>query len=399
MLRRMCVTASVFVAVLVAAPAVGHAVGNGLAGTPPMGWNSWNRFHCGINETVIKQAADGLVSSGLRDAGYEYVNIDDCWAAPHRDPQTGRLVPNPSTFPRGIKEIADYVHARGLKLGIYSSAGTQTCAKTMPGSLDHEKLDAQTFADWGVDYLKYDNCNNEGRPARGRYAAMADAIAATGRPMVLAICEWGANKPWTWAANYGQLWRTTDDISDSWDRMLWILDQQAGLERYSHPDAWNDPDMLEVGNGGMSDTEYRAHFALWSILNAPLIAGNDLSHMSAATREILGNRDLIAVDQDWGGEQGHRIRDDGDTEVWVKPDSDGSVAVLLLNRAATPAPIAVSATDAGLPPRPRYELKDLWTKRITHSSGMIRAAVPAHGAAVYRVTGQSSSGTTIQQIR
>ncbi|MCP2164869.1 NPCBM/NEW2 domain-containing protein [Goodfellowiella coeruleoviolacea] len=359
-----------------------------LARTPPMGWNSWNRFGCDINESLIRQTADALVSSGMRDAGYTYVNIDDCWAAPERDPQTKRLLPHPERFPSGIAALADYVHAKGLKLGIYTSAGTQTCARSMPGALDHEEIDAQSFADWGVDYLKYDNCNNQGRPAVERYQAMSDALRKTGRPIVFALCEWGENKPWEgWGDQVGgHLWRTTGDISDSWSSMTGILDQQVGLVEYSHPNGWNDPDMLEVGNGGMTDTEYRAHFSLWALLNAPLLAGNDLRSMTDQTRQILLNRELIAVNQDWGGIQGYQARDDGDVEVWAKPMSDGSVAVVLFNRGTTTATVTTTTAEVGLSKRGPYRVRDLWTGQQAQSDGTLRAAVPAHGAVAYRVS-------------
>ncbi|SDW38062.1 alpha-galactosidase [Amycolatopsis xylanica] len=360
------------------------AEASGQLASPPMGWNSWNAFHCDINEQKIRTAADVLVSSGMRDAGYEYVNIDDCWAEPQRNVM-GDLEANRKTFPSGMKALADYVHAKGLKLGIYTSAGTRTCADTMPGGLDHEAVDARTFAAWGVDYLKYDNCNTQGRPASERYQAMGDALKATGRDIVYALCEWGENKPWLWGRTVGaQLWRTTLDIADSWDSMTDILDKQIGLEAYSGPGGWNDPDMLEVGNGGMTDTEYRAHFALWSILNAPLIAGNDLGAMTPETRKILLNRDLIAVNQDWGGKQGHKIRDDGDTEVWAKPMSDGSAAVLLLNRASATRTVSAEASALGLRARD-YRVRDLWTGAETSSAGVVRASVPGHGASVFRV--------------
>jgi len=357
-----------------------------LAPTPPLGWNSWNKFGCDINEDLIKESADAMVSSGMRDAGYTYVNIDDCWAAPERDAE-GRLQPHPERFPGGIEAVADYVHERGLKLGIYTSAGTQTCAKTMPGALDHEETDAQSFADWGVDYLKYDNCNNEGRPAIERYQAMADAIAKAGRPIVYSICEWGENQPWEWGARVGgHLWRTTGDIRDAWDSVLSLLDQQVGLEGFSGPNAWNDPDMLEVGNGGMSDTEYRAHFSLWALLNAPLLTGNDLRAMDEPTKAILLNADLLAVNQDWGGIQGHRLADGGDTEVWMKPMSDGSRVAVLFNRGERAATVGTTAADLGLPPGEGFATRDLWTKEEGQTDGAVQAEVPAHGAVVYRVS-------------
>jgi alpha-galactosidase len=355
-----------------------------LAPTPPLGWNSWNKFGCDIDENLIRETADAMVSSGMAAAGYTYVNIDDCWMARERDAD-GRLQADPERFPSGIKAIADYVHERGLKLGIYSSAGTATC-QGLPASLDHEATDAASFAEWGVDLLKYDNCNNQGRPAIERYTAMADALAASGREIVYSICEWGQNRPWEWAAEVGgHYWRTTGDISDSWDSAMSILDQQVGLEAYSGPNAWNDPDMLEVGNGGMTTEEYRAHLSLWSLLNAPLIAGNDLRAMDDTTRALLTDPDVLAINQDWAGTQGHKLTDGGDHEVWAKPTSDGGAAVVLLNRATENADIATTAGELGLPDAPAYALRDLWTDTTTETPGEVRASVPGHGARMFMV--------------
>src|SRR5689334_6207234 len=310
------------VAVAPPGPEPAYALENGLARTPPMGFNNWNATGCAIDEKLILDTADYFVSSGLKDAGYRYVNIDDCWAAPERDPVTGRLTAHPQRFPSGIKYIADYVHARGLKLGIYTSAGTQTCAKTMPGGLDHEEIDAQTFADWGVDYLKYDNCNNQGVDAKLRYTRMRDALLKTGRPIVFSLCEWGQNKPWEWAKDVGHLWRTTGDISDNWNSMVSIAKRNMELADYAGPGHWNDPDMLEVGNGGMTDLEYRSHFSLWSIMAAPLLIGADLRKVTPQTFEILENREVIAVNQDKLGVQGKVIRNQGGNHVLVKPLSN-----------------------------------------------------------------------------
>jgi len=356
---------------------------NGLAPTPPMGWNSWNHFGCNIDENIIKEMADAMVSSGMKDAGYAYINIDDCWMDTVRDAQ-GRLQADPKRFPHGIKWLADYVHSKGLKLGIYSSAGTKTCAG-YPASLDHEEIDAKTFASWGVDYLKYDNCYNQGRPLIERYQAMQQALAHCGRPIVFSICEWGLENPWEWAPRLGNLWRTTGDIRDSWESVMSILDQQVGLAKYAGPGHWNDPDMLEVGNGGMTNTEYRAHFSLWCILAAPLIAGNDLRHMSPETKEILTNRDMIAVDQDPLGKEGYKLQDEGDEEIWVKEMSDGSRVVLFLNRGEHTAFMTTDAHQAGLPDAPQYRLRDLWSHKESHTESLIRGFVPSHGVLVFRV--------------
>lgn len=371
-------------AVPAAAAEPGYFAAQRVGERPPMGWNSWNRFGCDINEDLVRGAADALVSSGMKDAGYQYINIDDCWAEQNRTAE-GKLEPSHERFPHGIKTLADYVHGLGLKLGIYTSAGTLTCQKTMPGALDHEEADAQSFADWGVDYLKYDNCNNQGRPAIERYTKMGDAIKKTGRPMIYALCEWGENKPWTWGLDAGaQLWRTTGDISDNWGSMTGILDQQVGLEKFAGPGGWNDPDMLEVGNGGMTDTEYRSHFALWALLNAPLLAGNDLPAMSPATKAILENNDVIALDQDWAGAQGHKLRDDGDTEVWAKPMSDGSAAVVLFNRGSASTTISTTAAELGLEGH-SFRVRDLWTGTETETAGTLRDPVASHDSSVFRV--------------
>ena len=358
-----------------------------LADTPPMGWNSWKKFGCKIDEILIRETADAFVSSGMRDAGYVYVNIDDCWMAKERDAQ-GDLQPDPVRFPNGIKALSDYVHAKGLKLGVYSSAGTKTC-EGLPASLDHEDADARKFAEWGVDYLKYDNCNNLNRPAPPRYRAMAEALKKTGRPIVFSICEWGSNKPWEWASEVGgYLWRTTGDISDNWQSMTRLLDKQVGLEKYSKQNAWNDPDMLEVGNGSMTDAEYRAHFGLWALLNAPLIAGNDIRSMTPVIKDILMNRDVIAVDQDWGGKQGFKLRADGRSEVWIKPMSDGSRAVILLNRGGSDEPVSIAVTpqELGLPNVSKYRVKNLWTKETKTITKELRAVLTAHNSAMYIVS-------------
>ncbi|MFJ8601076.1 NPCBM/NEW2 domain-containing protein [Streptomyces shenzhenensis] len=373
-----------------AAPAeapVASAPADGLALTPPMGFNNWNSTHCraDFDEEMVKGIADLFVAKGLKDAGYQYVNLDDCWALPSRD-ANGRLVPDPVRFPGGIEAVADYVHAKGLKLGIYTSAGTKTCNSAgFPGALGHEYGDAQQFADWGVDYLKYDNCNNQGVDARLRYTTMRDALRATGRPIVYSICEWGENKPWEWAADLGQLWRTTGDISDSWGSMLSILKQNLPLAPYAGPGRWNDPDMLEVGNGGMTDTEYRTHFSMWSIMAAPLLIGTDLRTASAATFDILGNKEVIAVDQDPLGRQGTVVSSEGGRWVVAKELQDGSRAVALFNESGTAQRITTTAQAVGLPDAPGYTLRDLWQHRGYHTAGTVSATVPAHGTVLVRV--------------
>ncbi|GAA4634736.1 NPCBM/NEW2 domain-containing protein [Actinoallomurus vinaceus] len=378
-------TGSTALAISVTTATPAHALDDGLARTPPMGFNDWNSFGCNVDEKLITDTADYFVSSGLKDAGYTYVNIDDCWAAHDRDPQTGRLVPNPQTFPHGIKWVADHIHKQGLKLGIYTSAGTQTCAKTMPGALDHEDVDAQTFADWGVDYLKYDNCNNQDRPALERYTKMRDALKKTGRPIVFSLCEWGQNKPWEWGKDVGHLWRTTGDISDSWTSLLTIFKQNVSLAPYAGPGHWNDPDMLEVGNGGMTAREYRSHFSLWSIMAAPLLIGTDLRKATPETLSILENRDVIAVDQDPLGIQATVLSGDNGHWVLAKPLKNGDVAVTLFNETDTTATFGTTASALGLPKRPAYVLRDLWAHKDAETAGAVSGVVPPHGTVMYRV--------------
>src|SRR5579884_3175324 len=329
-----------------------QAAENGLALAPPMGWNSWNKFHCNVTEDLIKSAADAMVSSGMKEAGYQYIVIDDCWQV-SRD-KDGNIVADAQRFPDGIKAVADYVHSKGLKFGIYSDAGLTTC-QHRPGGRGYEYQDARQYAAWGVDYLKYDWCNHSTQDSQASYSLMRDALRKSGRPFVFSLCEWGSTKPWLWAKDVGNLWRATGDISDKWAGgkhelgVVDILDLLDGLQSYAGPGHWNDPDMLEVGNGGMNDHEYRAHFAMWCMLAAPLMAGNDIRNMSPEIRAILTNRELIAVDQDPLGIQAHRVKRDGQTEVWSKQLADGGRAVALLNRSGDAREISVSWTDIGYP--------------------------------------------------
>jgi len=355
-----------------------------VAKTPPMGWNSWNKFGCDVSETLIKGMADAIVATGMKDAGYQYVVIDDCWQV-SRDAQ-GRIVPDLVRFPNGMKALADYVHAKGLKFGIYSDAGAKTC-EGRPGSNGYEAIDAAQYAAWGVDYLKYDWCNTDGVDPKIAYPTMRDALKATGRPIVFSICEWGRNKPWEWARGVGHLWRTTGDIADRWDSFARLLDQQVGLEKYAGPGGWNDPDMLEVGNGGMTTAEYRAHFTLWALLSAPLMAGNDIRAMSADTKAILMNADVIALDQDPLGRQGRRIRDDGEFEVWAKWLQGGDVAVALLNRSKQAKEIGVAWTEIGLGAAAAPQVRNVWTKQEFGAvKSVFSATVPSHDVMLVRVT-------------
>ena len=298
-------------------------------------------------------------------------------------------MPDPVRFPGGIKALADHVHAKGLKFGIYTSAGTKTCNRLgFPGGLDHERQDAALFASWGVDYLKYDNCNNQGRDAVERYTRMRDALKATGRPIVYSICEWGQNKPWEWAGDVGHLWRTTGDITDNWGSLRGIIERNLTLARYAKPGAWNDPDMLEVGNGGMTDVEYRTHFSMWAIMAAPLLIGSDIRTATPQTREILLNRDVIAVDQDALGVQGRPVRSGHGRHVVAKPLKNGDVAVALYNGTDQPATLATTAAEIGLSRAPAYRMRDLWAHADRETTGAIRAHVPAHGTAMFRVSRQ-----------
>jgi alpha-galactosidase len=364
--------------------AAATAQDSGLARTPPMGWNSWNHFACNVNDKVIREAADAIAANGMKDAGYIYVNIDDCWQG-KRDAD-GAIQPN-EKFP-DMKALADYVHSKGLKFGVYSSPGPKTCAG-YEGSFGHEAQDAKTYAEWGVDYLKYDWCSagrvykrNEMQAA---YKKMHDALQSTGRPIVFSLCQYGLQAVWRWGASVGgNLWRTTDDISDDYDRMSVIGFDQNGLQKFAGPGHWNDPDMLEVGNGKMTNDEYRTHMSLWCLLAAPLLAGNDLSKMTPETLAILMDPDLIAVDQDPGGVQGHRIREEGPFEVWMKPLADGSKVVGLFNRSVDAAKMSVSFKEIGL--GETATARDLWAKKDLGSlKGSYSAEVPRHGVGMIKV--------------
>jgi alpha-galactosidase len=381
-----------------------------LAPTPPMGWNSWNKFQSAVSETVIKQIADAMVSSGMTDVGYQYLVIDDTWQAAARD-ASGNLQADPTRFANGIKALADYVHADGLKLGIYSDRGTATCAGK-PGSGGFETQDATTFASWGVDYLKYDNCSAADGTMQQDYTAMGSALQATGRPIVFSICAWWY---YPWMASVGQLWRTTTDISDNWSTdihgVISLIDKNGedvarfgyfdatipdsaayspGLAAAAAPGAWNDPDMLEVGNGGMTDTEYRSHFSLWAMMAAPLIAGNDLRSMTQATQDILTNPDVIAVDQDPLGKQGKPISPSTTLEVWSRPLSGtATYAVVLFNRTDTAADISVQFGDLGITSGVA-SARDLWSHTdLGQMSGGYTANVPSHGVVMLKVVGGS----------
>ncbi len=369
----------------------------GLALTPPMGWNSWNKFGCDVSDALLRSMADGMVKSGMKDAGYQYIVVDDCWQV-KRD-EDGNIVADARRFPSGVKAVADYIHSVGLKFGIYSDAGSKTCGGR-PGGLGHEYQDARTYAAWGVDYLKYDWCNTTTQDAKSSYANIRQALDASGRPIVLSICEWGNHQPWLWGKEVGgNLWRTTGDIKDRWaGREKWpggdccsngvldIVDQQVGLESFAGPGHWNDPDMLEVGNGGMTDTEYRSHFSLWAMLAAPLIAGNDLRIMTPQIQEILTNKEVIAVDQDPLGIEGKHVAKRGDLEVWARPLQGGNRAVILLNRGGEEKEIGVSWEELGYPEHLTAAVRDLWLKKdLGKFTGTFSASVPPHGVVMVTV--------------
>jgi alpha-galactosidase len=355
---------------------------NDLAPTPPMGWNSWNHFAERIDDKTVRVEADAMASSGMKAAGYQYIVIDDTWAG-QRDAQ-GFIHPN-SKFP-DMKELADYVHSKGLKLGIYSSPAARTCAG-YEGSLGHEEQDAQTYANWGMDYLKYDWCQSGGsrEDMIAAYTKMHDALLKTGRPIVLSLCQYGWHKVWEWGPSVGgNLWRTTGDITDRYFAMAEIGFNQNGLEKYAGPGHWNDPDMLEVGNGGMSEDEYRTHMSLWAILAAPLMAGNDLTQMTPYTVELLTNPEVIAVDQDPLGKQGYRVAQEGPFEVWMKPMADGSKVVGLFNRQRTTEQMTVNFSDIGL--SGDATVRDLWLhKDLGSFTEKFSAFVPMHGVVLVRI--------------
>jgi alpha-galactosidase len=363
---------------------------DGLALTPPMGWNSWNTFQTHIDEKLIEGMADAMVSSGMRDAGYVYIVLDDGWDERERDAD-GNLVGDLHRFPNGMKALGDYLHAHGFKFGIYNCAGTKTCAG-YPGGHGHELADAKMYASWGVDYLKYDWCNTQGLNPQDSYNAMRDALHAAGRPVVFSMCEWGQSKPWTWAANTGHLWRTYGDITDVYEGVeKWshgwkvILDQQVGLEKYAGPDHWNDPDMLEVGNRRLTYAESRGHFSLWCILAAPLIAGNDVRHMKPEIHDILTDRDVLAIDQDPLGKQGFRVLAEPTREIWAKELSGGDWAVAVLNTGKEPATLGVSWSQLPFL-KGTYSVRDLWAnKDLGDTSTDFSGLVASHDVALLRL--------------
>jgi alpha-galactosidase len=411
MRRQFPISAAVLLCIAFFNPLRAGAQTGALSPTPPMGWNSWNKFACdGINEKVIREVADAMVSSGMHEAGYQYIVIDDCWQVA-RD-SAGNIIADPVKFPSGIRALADYIHSKGLLFGIYTCAGSKTCAGR-PASLGYEYQDARQYAAWGVDFLKEDWCNTTTQNAPASYALMRDALHKAGRPIVFSLCEWGSNKPWLWARDVGQLWRTTGDISDKWSHtepgdtaarsgsVLGNLDLEDGLEKYAGPGHWNDPDMLEVGNGGLTEDEERAHFSLWCMLAAPLLAGNDLRNMTAATKAILTNRAMIAVDQDPLGQQGYRVSPAQDhfrvtpsgdhqpaskqgLEVFLKPLSGGDTVVCLLNRSEQEMKLDFAWKDYGI--GGVHAIRDLWKNQDAGTTaGPYRATIGRHQVIMLRL--------------
>jgi alpha-galactosidase len=378
----LAVFAVMLAVICCAAAAPSHAQEKSLASTPPMGWNSWNHFAEKVNARTIREQADAMVASGMKDAGYVYINIDDTWES-KRDAQ-GNIQPNEKF--RNMKALADYVHGKGLKLGIYSSPGPKTCAG-FEGSLGHEEQDAQSYANWGIDYLKYDWCQPTGNveEMKAAYTKMRDALKKTGRPIVFSLCQYGWGDVWEWGESVGgNLWRTTGDIEDNYESMARIGFGQSGREKYAGPGHWNDPDMLEVGNGGMNEDEYRTHFSLWCLLAAPLIAGNDLSKMTPYTLDLLTNREVLAVDQDTLGKQGYPMVQEGPFEVWLKPMADGSKVVGLFNRSKEADKMTANFSHIGV--TGEAAIRDLWLKKdVGNFKGKYSVYVPSHGVVLVRV--------------
>ncbi|HEY1794356.1 MAG TPA: glycoside hydrolase family 27 protein [Opitutaceae bacterium] len=356
----------------------------GLALTPPMGWNTWNTFACDCNEVLVRQTADIMAANGMRDAGYVYIVIDDCWAKKERD-ENGLLVPDPVKFPSGMKALGDYLHSKGFKFGMYGCAGKTTCGG-YPGGRGHEFADARQYASWGVDYFKYDWCDHGTANGPETYRIMSDALKAAGRPIVFSLCEWGQNEPWLWAENVGHLWRTTGDIGPSYRGSVknkwehgWkdLLDMNVGLEKYAGPGHWNDPDMLEVGNGKMTEAEWRGHFSMWCMLAAPLIAGNDVRKMTKVVHDILTDKDVIAIDQDPAGHQGFRYRVDKDKEIWAKELSNKEWAVALLNTGDAPAQLSVDLRDLTFLDEQYYDVTDVWSGQSLGDNTKVKSATVA----------------------
>ncbi|MEA2352857.1 MAG: alpha-galactosidase, partial [Thermoleophilaceae bacterium] len=370
-------------------PAPAAALDNGLARTPPMGWNSWYTARCDVTEEDVLRNAHGLVDSGMAALGYDYVNVDGCWEALERD-QNGELAANPQTFPSGMAALGRAIHAMGLRFGIYTSAGFTICVHPQPGSWDHFKKDMRTFARWKVDYVKVDWCSPpHGSDPRKVYPRVARAAARSGRTMLVTVSTPGFKKPWRWAGRYGNSWRISADADGTWGGVTRSLDADAPLSSYAEPGSWNDPDMLQVGSRVLSADEERAHFSLWGMLAAPLLEGYDIPSLPFDSLAVLKNTDVIRVDQDARGVQGRRIRKRNGVEVWVKPLVNGAVAVAVLNRSGRARSVKVRLSKVpGLPSSADgYVAKELWRKErlVLAADAALRAFVPKHGVAMWRV--------------
>ena len=385
-LRRAALAAALAFLLVPASPAA--ALDDGLARTPPMGWNGWYRFGCGVTERIAQSAADSLVASGMRRAGYRYLNLDDCWMAYAR--RRGQLVPDRLKFPHGIAPLARRLHARGLRLGVYLSAGRMTCAGR-PGSAGHLEGDVADLARWGVDYLKVDWCHAQGLTPAAIYSELRDAVREAGRPMVLSISTWGTGDPWLWGPDAGHLWRIDHDLThvapgNMWRSVVTVAAAAARLGAYSRPGAWNDPDVLPLGWGGLTPNEERTTLSLWSVIAAPLLAGADVRRLSRATRTTYLNTEVIAVDQDPAGVPGSLVQSTNGLDVWVRPLTDGSRALLLVNRNAHAVRFRLDAAQVTGLRRGRLRLRDLWTHRTVVGPGPIERRVAPHGVAMLRVS-------------
>jgi alpha-galactosidase len=384
----------------------------GLAPKPPMGWNSWNTFQTNISAKLVQETADNMVNSGMKDAGYTYIVLDDGWMAKERN-KNGDLVPDPQKFPNGLKPVIDYVHSKGLKFGLYNCAGTQTCAG-YPGSRGYEYQDARLYASLEVDYLKYDWCNTEGITAKEAYTTMSKAVKIAGRPVVFSLCEWGTYQPWEWAKDIGHLWRISGDIYNCFDCVFdhgtwkswgvtYIIDMRKNIRQYAGPDHWNDPDMMEVGHG-MSVGEDRAHFSMWCMLAAPLIAGNDLREMSKETKEILTHKEAIAIDQDSLGIQGYLYQQKDSVDTWIKPLANNEIAICFMNRSKKPIginydfnrhPIIDTFSNTAINfTTTAYSIRDVWMKKEIGDTKKIWAGtVQPHDVILLRLSALKSPAT------
>lgn len=380
-MRLFCIFGGLFL--LFSGAERGLSLDNGLGKTPQMGWNSWNHYNCNVTQSVVEKAADTFISLGLDKLGYSYINVDDCWAQ-SRDSK-GVVQPDPVAFP-DFKGMVDYVHSKGLLFGLYSDAGTKTCAGR-PGSLGYETVDANTYAAWKVDYLKYDNCNNDNIVPKKRYPVMRDALNKTGRPIFYSMCEWGVEDPAEWAPEVGNSWRTSPDIQNNWTSMISRADLNDDWAKYAGPGGWNDPDMLEIGNGGMTVTEYETHMSLWCLMKAPLLIGCDLGSMSNDTMRILTNTEVIAVNQDSLGVQGKKLKVKEETEVWGGPLENGKYAVVLLNRGDAETTVTLDWSDIGLDAGRAAGVRDLWLhSEVGTVKNHMSSSVPSHGVKMYKIT-------------